>query len=278
MKEKVWYIRHWFWLIFGLFLLWICISFLGEEFSWEICLVTLLPGLGSLFLWSIQPYLCSFDARGFTIHYPFGFWESGLWADVEAVCLSYERNGRGLGRTICVFYMKQDTLGKKTFYTRAQVPATRKTQMLIRKYWDPAFNTEPDIYNWRILFYVLVPLGFWGLYGWGIQGHGMLIISILLSLGGLFVTAISPWKFSFRKDKLRIHYFFGYFENIRWERIKHVQRSAGKGRHSLFPFVYHFTVNRGSTGKKCWFTTSDVNIGRAAKYWIQKYWQQSFEG
>ena len=79
-----------------------------------------------------RPVWIEFDKSTLTIHFLFGFFQKVNWESVWKV----ER----IFFEIRYYQVFGDVYGRKSFFTSTKIPCNRKTQRLLREYWNKKFE------------------------------------------------------------------------------------------------------------------------------------------
>jgi hypothetical protein len=82
----------------------------------------------------VRPVWVEFDKKSLTIHFLFGFFQKLNWDTVWKV----ER--QIIPFDIRYYQVFGDSYGKKAFFTSSKIPYSRKTQRLLREYWNNDFE------------------------------------------------------------------------------------------------------------------------------------------
>ncbi len=81
-----------------------------------------------------RPVYIEFDKKCLTIHFLFGFFQRLNWDTIWKV----ER--QSVPSDIRYYQVFGDSYGKKAFFTSTKIPYNRKTQRLLREYWNKDFK------------------------------------------------------------------------------------------------------------------------------------------
>ncbi len=139
---------------------------------------------------------------------------------------------------------------------------------------------KKTIFNYRLIGILAFAVIFILLATFSIVGEdsslAVFIGLIAFSLLPLFVFFISPVCYIFDSEKIKIHYFFEFYEIIYWKNIRDIER-APVTPSSCFMHNYHIAVRGGSIGKTSFFTLTEINKTKNIKKLIQQYWKSGFD-
>lgn len=128
------------------------------------------------------------------------------------------------------------------------------------------------LFGFAVGFFVILLLSF---IFFRLDEKGMGIALILLALLQLVFITITPRLYVFSKERLIIKYFFGFEENISWQKVRAItQWNEEPGR---FFWLGIYRIDYYSKEKQKFFMRGEVAKNRKTKKLFKKYCPQKYD-
>ncbi len=116
-----------FWFIWG-------VDGLSSELSLLFAILTVVSGIGILYVLLRTPLYAVFSEDGVSTHFLFGFYQEFKWKTIWKI----ERAGH---KSEYLYYrISGDDTGKKCFFTSSKIRANKAAKQYIQMFWKSDFN------------------------------------------------------------------------------------------------------------------------------------------